>query len=75
MNTAPEGAAPVARMSATEFAELGLDDVAFIKVTEVDGSPAYAIHTADGNPVAVVEDRDIAFATVIQNNLQPVSVH
>ena len=75
MNMIPDGATIVAQMSATEFAELGLGDVAFIKVTEVDGETAYAIHTADGNPVAVVNNRDTAFATVIQNNLQPVSVH
>ncbi len=75
MNTAPESAAPAPQMSAIEFAELGLDDIAFIKVTQVDGAPAYAIHTADGNPVAVLDDRDTAFATVIQNDLQPVSVH
>ncbi len=75
MNTLPDGAAVVAQMSATEFAELGLEDVAYIKMTEVDGTTAYAIHTADGTPVAVIDNRDVAFATVIQNNLQPVSVH
>ena len=75
MNTLSDGSAVVPQMSATEFAELGMEDVAFIKVTEVDGEIAYAIHTADGNPVAVVDDRDAAFATVIQNDLQPVSVH
>lgn len=75
MNTLPDAAAEAVQMSATEFAELGLEDVAYIKITEVDGATAFAIHTADGSPVAVIEDRDVAFATVIQNNLQPVSVH
>lgn len=63
------------RMSQGEFARLGLEDIAYVKPTEVDGATAYAIHTADGNAVAVVADRDLAFATVRQNDLQPLSVH
>ena len=35
----------------------------------------YAIHTADGNEVAVVDGRELAFATISQNELEPVSVH
>ncbi len=62
-------------MSSGEFARLGLEDIAYVKATEVDGTTAYAIHTADGNAVAVVADRELAFATVRQNDLQPLSVH
>lgn len=59
-----------------DLALLGLEDLAYIKtVIGEGGEVAYAIHTADGNQVAVVDDRDVAFATVRQNDLEPLSVH
>ncbi|WP_299646339.1 DUF1150 family protein [uncultured Jannaschia sp.] len=35
----------------------------------------YALHRADGEQVALVGDRSLAFNIAIQNDLQPVSVH
>ncbi len=35
----------------------------------------YAVHSADGTRVAVVTDRDAAFAAARQNDMVPVSVH
>ncbi len=35
----------------------------------------YALHRADGSPVALVKDRQTAFIVARQNDLQPVSVH
>jgi hypothetical protein len=64
------------QISAAEFAILGLEHIAYVKpVTLDDGRVAYAIHAADGQEFTTVEDRDIAFATVLQNDLEPVSVH
>jgi glucokinase len=39
------------------------------------GRAAYAIHTADGKLAAVAETRELAFATIRQNDLEPVSVN
>lgn len=39
------------------------------------GMKLYAVHSADGTRVAVVNDRDAAFAAARQNNMVPVSVH
>ena len=64
------------QITAAEFANLGLERIAYIKpVILDDGRVACAIHAADGQEITTVEDRDIAFATVIQNDLEPLSVH
>ena len=35
----------------------------------------YAVHAADGTQIAVLPDRNVAFATVRQHDLEPLSVH
>ena len=40
-----------------------------------EGIQLYAIHTADGTPVAVMDTWAAAFGTAIQNNLTPLIVH
>ena len=61
-------------LSPDEFAALGIEDLAYVKPKQ-GGGELYAIHTADGSEVAVVEGRELAFATVTQNELKPLSVH
>jgi hypothetical protein len=62
-------------ISPKEFALLGVQDVAYVKRVTVSGAPAFAIHAADGTEMAVLPDRDVAFATLKQHDLEPVSVH
>lgn len=62
-------------IEAKDFAALGLESIAFVKRVEIEGETAYAVHAADGTAITVIEDREIAFATVRQNDLEPVSVH
>ncbi len=62
-------------MSASELALLGVQDLAYIKRVVVDGATGYAVHAADGTEIAVLADRDVAFATVRQHDLEPLSVH
>ena len=59
----------------TEFALLGMQDIAYVKRVTVNDQAAFAIHAADGTQIAVLADRDTAFATVRQNDLEPVNVH
>jgi hypothetical protein len=54
---------------------LGMADVAYIKPVVVDGDEAFAVHAADGTQMAVIADRDLAFAVVRQHELEPLSVH
>ncbi|WP_116598378.1 DUF1150 family protein [Primorskyibacter marinus] len=35
----------------------------------------YAVHSADGERLALVKDRDMAFILARQNDLAPVTVH
>jgi hypothetical protein len=65
----------IKQMSAYELALLGVQDFAYIKQVIVDGASGYAIHAADGTQIALLPSRDVAFATVRQHDLEPVSVH
>jgi len=62
-------------ISAQEFALLGMQEVAYVKRVLVNQTVAYAIHAADGTQAALVPSLDIAIGTVMQNELEPVSVH
>jgi hypothetical protein len=62
-------------LSPTALAMLGLPDVAYVKPVEIDGVTGYAVYAADGNQLTVLEDRDSAFATILENDMEPVSVH
>ena len=63
-------------ITAEALAHLGMEHLAYVKrVTLEDGQTAYAIHAADGQEMAVMANREVAFATVRQNDLEPVSVH
>lgn len=62
-------------LSEPAFAALGNGAVAYVKAVVVDEQPAFAVHGADGRPLAVVAERDLAFAVILQNDLEPLSVH
>ncbi len=65
----------ILNLSSHDLAMLGIEQVAYVKPVTVDGEARYAVHAADGTPMAVLSDRDIAFATVRQHDLEPLSVH
>lgn len=39
------------------------------------GQTLYAVHSADGERLAVLADRESAFAAAVAHELEPVSVH
>lgn len=39
------------------------------------GTKLYAVHLTDGRRIAVMDDRNRAFAAAVQHDLHPVSVH
>lgn len=61
--------------------------IVYVRLVDVDSLPAelreqvgevktlYAVHDADGERLALVRDRDMAFVLARQNDLAPVSVH
>lgn len=67
--------AQLRQISNQDFATFGLGHVAYIRPVEVEGSTAFSVHAADGTPLSVMADRETAFAAVLQNDMEPVSVH
>ena len=59
-----------------DLAAWGVNDVAYVKtVVQDNGRTGYAIHAADGTQMAVLNDREVAWAAIRQHDLEPVSVH
>jgi hypothetical protein len=65
----------IRHMSARELALFGMQDMAYIKRVIVNDVAGYAVHAADGTQIAVLPDRNVAFATVRQHDLESLSVH
>ena len=64
-----------AQVTQQDLAAWGVNDMAYVRTVEKDGESAVAIHAADGTRMALMNDRDTAFAAIRQNDLEPVSVH
>ena len=49
--------------------------MAYIKPILMNGTAVFAIHAADGSPMAVTTERDTAIAAVVQHEMLPALVH
>ncbi len=58
-----------------EFAQLGWNQLAYVKPIGPAGEKAWSVHAADGTEIAVFDNRDGAFAHAMENDIAPVSVH
>ncbi|MBI5164429.1 MAG: DUF1150 family protein [Magnetospirillum sp.] len=67
--------ASLAAMSAADFAGWGLPEVAFVKREVVNDEVIWVIHAADGSQLGLAPSRELAFAAVLQHDLEPYSVH
>jgi len=65
----------VRHLSEQQLAALGVSQIAYVKPVMVNGIQGFAIHAADGTPMAVAGDRDVAVAAVMQHEMLAVSVH
>jgi hypothetical protein len=63
------------QLSARELGMLGMEDLAYIKPVVQDGVEAFAVCAADGTQMAVIPNRNLAFAVVRQHDMEPLSVH
>ena len=66
--------AALRHISEGELLTFGLNHIAYIRPVSVLGSTAYAIHGADGTPLAALESLELAITTARQNDLEPVIV-
>jgi|HigsolmetaGSP11D_1036233.scaffolds.fasta_scaffold06801_3 hypothetical protein len=63
-------------MSTLDFAVYGVQELAYVKpVTDDAGATAFSVHAADGTQLAVLGTRELAFAVVRQNDMEPLSAH
>lgn len=65
----------VRHLSEQQLAALGVSHIAYVKPVLVNGVQGFAIHAADGTPMGVTGDRDVAVAAVMQHEMLPLSVH
>jgi hypothetical protein len=63
------------QMTQQQLAALGVSQIAYVKPVVVNGGQGFAIHAADGTPMAVTDDRDVAIAAIVQHEMHPLSVH
>lgn len=81
--SSPDRSAPIAartvldmrHLSEGELASLGVSEMAYVKPVEVEGGMAFAIHAADGTPMALATDAEVAFAAIREHGLEPTLVH
>jgi hypothetical protein len=65
----------IRHLSEGQFASLGVAEIAYLKPVVVNGTPAVAIHGADGKAMALAADIDVAMAAVRQHGMEPMRVH
>jgi len=62
-------------LTEAEWQAFMVNQVAYIKPVQENGQSVFGIYAADGRQLALIGDRDTAFAAVLSHDLQPVSVH
>ena len=62
-------------LTAERFLRLGVLSLVYLRSCVVEGEPAYAIHSADGVLVSVVEDIDAATMLASDYGMAVVAVH
>jgi hypothetical protein len=65
----------IRHISAEQLAELGVARIAYVKPVEFNGAQGFAIHAANGTPMALAADRDVAIALIMQHEMAPALVH
>jgi len=68
-------AVDIRHLTEAQLAQLGVSQIAYVRPVMVNGEQGFAIHAADGTPMAVAGDRDLAFAAILQHDLVPALVH
>lgn len=58
-----------------QLQQLGMSQLAYVKPVMLNGAAMFAIHGADGSPMAVADDRDLAMAAIVQHEMIPTLVH
>jgi hypothetical protein len=65
----------IRHLSTAQLAQLGLQQIAYVKPVVANGTACFAIHAADGTPMALADSRDVAVAAIMQHEMVPAQVH
>ena len=65
----------IRNLTQAQLAQLGMADLAYVKPVWMNGATAFAIHAADGSPMAMAADCDLAIAAIVQHEMCPALVH
>ena len=67
--------ADIRQISTEQLAQLGMQQIAYVRPVVVNGASAFAIHAADGTPMAIAGGFDVAVAAIVQHEMVPAQVH
>lgn len=59
----------IRHLSPEQLGRLGVSQIAYVKPVIVNGAEAFAIHAADGTPMAIAADRALAVAAIVQHQM------
>ena len=65
----------IRQLSQQQLMQLGVSQIAYVKRVDTDGGVAFAIHAADGTPMAIAADQEVALAAIRQHEMLPALVH
>ncbi len=65
----------IRQISQQDLMALGVSDFAYVKPITVEGQNLFAVYAADGTQVTVLPTREVAIATILRHDLEPVSIH
>ena len=68
-------AVDIRHLTEAQLAQLGVSQIAYVRAVTVNGEQGFAIHAADGTPMAIAGDRDVALAAILQQDMVPAMVH
>jgi hypothetical protein len=61
----------IRQITTDQLAQLGVSHLAYIKPVTVGGEDVFAIHAADGTPMAVAPNRELAWGAIIEHEMGP----
>ena len=66
---------PNRAMSDADLAHWGMHGIAYVKRSVVKDEVEWTIHAADGTQIGAASDRAVAFASIRQHDMEPLSTH
>ena len=65
----------IRKLSQAQLMQLGMADLAYVKPVWLNGQTVFAIHAADGSPMAMAADCELAIAAILQHEMSAALVH